>query len=166
MRYVHAINNLSTDSKSSYNMWNTTGWFNCILHIHVANMTMYGSYHPKRNDVLFDYVIIEAGCSDNLSVCIKGVEGLLYMVHLYVTRMPLYMIFQHQPRSHMKETFACHVSNLSRLRELNRACHQQQLEAWKTTQHMSMSYQSHICTRVGSGLPQTWPSMSLVIIRN
>ena len=37
---------------------------------------------PKRNDVIIDYAIIEAGCSDNPDVCIKGVwisKGLLYM---------------------------------------------------------------------------------------
>ena len=40
---------------------------------------------PKRNDVIIDYAIIEAGCSDNSDnpdVCIKGVwisKGLLYM---------------------------------------------------------------------------------------
>ena len=38
---------------------------------------------PKRNDVIFYYAIIEAGCLDNLGVRIKGVrisEGLLYHV--------------------------------------------------------------------------------------
>ena len=43
----------------------------------VANMTIYGS----TQKVIFDYKIIEAGCSDNPGVRIKGVwisEGLLY----------------------------------------------------------------------------------------
>ena len=37
---------------------------------------------PKRNDVIFDYTIIEAGCSDNPGVRIEGVqisEGLMYL---------------------------------------------------------------------------------------
>ena len=45
----------------------------------MANMTIYGN--TQRNDVIFDYAIIEACCSDNQGVHIKGVrmsEGLLY----------------------------------------------------------------------------------------
>ena len=47
---------------------------------------------PKRNDVIFDYTIIEAGCSDDLGVCIKGVqinEGLLYQISMRNTNFQL-----------------------------------------------------------------------------
>ena len=40
-----------------------------------------------KNDVIFDYVMIEAGCLDNLGVRMKGVrisEGPLY-IYVYTT---------------------------------------------------------------------------------
>ena len=37
----------------------------------------------KQNDVIFNYIMIEAGCSDNPGVCIREVqisEGPLYLI--------------------------------------------------------------------------------------
>ena len=62
-------------------MWNTIGWFNCN-NVYAWQTWPY-MVAPQRNDVIFDDAIIEAGCSDNWGVHIKGVwisKGLLCSV--------------------------------------------------------------------------------------
>jgi len=51
-------------------LWNTG---------HTASMTIYGNTTKERCN--FNYVMIEAGCSDNQDVCIKGV---------WISKGPLY----------------------------------------------------------------------------